>query len=701
MVAAAIASIALALFAPAIFGGQVPTFRDFTNIFLPFKLHAARAIAGGTLPLWTREPAFGVPFLANYQSGVLYPPSAIVYLWPNALGVGLYLAAHFWIAGLGMDALLRRRGLPSRARLFGALVWMLGGVMISIAPWGHLAVACWIPLSIAAAEDFVTDARALRFAWLVTLLTLQALGGAPETFVQGTVLVGAGAILARSPASGAKWRAVALVGLAGVLALALAAPQLLPTIEYVSQTARSQGLGPSLALDQSLDPKSFLTLLVPHRLDAGVVAPIFEPDVPLFWSIYVGIVPLVLCLIGALRRCGRLWAFVLIASLVLALGTNTPVGRALFALAPRLLGAFRYPQKLLVTSHLATAVLAALGFAWMEQHAAKLRAGLDRILGCALIAMTVFDLWDVHAPALLYTDLDRLLASPPAELTKQGPDARLFHYQKTASGNLERWMPRFWIGQDLRARELELWAELSSNSSLAYGLGYLNGNDGLSFHRPAVFALYGTLEHLSLDRQLHLLRVLGVRFLTGEQPLESADLELVEAPGRSRAWVYRLRDPSPPVYLARRTRRASSFEEAARAMAQADFQPGEDAVLMNAADAGDPAVASGVISVVSSGADALRIEIDAAGSALLVVEDSYFPGWQARVDGRVAPILLANAIGRAVAVSAGRHRVDMRYDPASFRWGVRIALGALALLVIGLARWPRRAGGPRHAFRSR
>jgi hypothetical protein len=324
-----------------------------------------------------------------------------------------------------------------------------------------------------------------------------------------------------------------------------------------------------------------------------------------------------------------------------------------------LLGAFRYPQKLLVTSHLATAVLAAFGFAWMERHAGKLHEGAERILGWFLIAITVFDLWDVHAPALLYTEYDTLLASPSRELTKQGPDARLFHYQKTESGNLERWMPRFWIGRDLRACELQLWAELGLNASLVYGLGYLNGDDGFSFYRPAILALYQTLERLPLDDQLHLLRVLGVRFLTGEQPLDSADLQLVEAAGRTRAWIYRLRDPGPTVYLAHRARYASSFAEAVQAMSQANFRPGEDAILMSVAGAATPAFVSGQISAESISSEALRVDVEADGPGLLVVEDSLFPGWRAEIDGHLAAMLPANVIGRAVAVPAGRHRIDM------------------------------------------
>jgi len=50
----------------------------------------------------------------------------------------------------------------------------------------------------------------------------------------------------------------------------------------------------------------------------------------------------------------------------------------------------------------------------------------------------------------------------------------------------------------------------------------------------------------------------------------------------------------------------------------------------------------------------------------------------ARLDGLPAPVVVANARDLAVAVPAGRHRVEFEYDPAPFRRGV--ALEAAALL---------------------
>ena len=74
----------------------------------------------------------------------------------------------------------------------------------------------------------------------------------------------------------------------------------------------------------------------------------------------------------------------------------------------------------------------------------------------------------------------------------------------------------------------------------------------------------------------------------------------------------------------------------------------------------------------------------------LVLADTWYPGWQASVDGSPAPLLRANHAFRAVWLEAGEHVVEMRYRPASVRWGGAITLVALTGLILGLVVFSRR-----------
>jgi uncharacterized membrane protein YfhO len=69
--------------------------------------------------------------------------------------------------------------------------------------------------------------------------------------------------------------------------------------------------------------------------------------------------------------------------------------------------------------------------------------------------------------------------------------------------------------------------------------------------------------------------------------------------------------------------------------------------------------------------------VRARRAGLLVLTDVWFPGWKATVDGRDVPIERVDYLLRGVRVPAGAHRVEFRYEPASFTAGWIISLVAL------------------------
>jgi hypothetical protein len=78
----------------------------------------------------------------------------------------------------------------------------------------------------------------------------------------------------------------------------------------------------------------------------------------------------------------------------------------------------------------------------------------------------------------------------------------------------------------------------------------------------------------------------------------------------------------------------------------------------------------------------IRAILDAPG--YLVVADTWYPGWQATVDGVPTEVLRANYAFRAVWLEAGKHEVEMVYRPTLVRIGGAVSLTALTLLVAGL-----------------
>ncbi len=93
--------------------------------------------------------------------------------------------------------------------------------------------------------------------------------------------------------------------------------------------------------------------------------------------------------------------------------------------------------------------------------------------------------------------------------------------------------------------------------------------------------------------------------------------------------------------------------------------------------AADPAAQIDVLGVQSGWAE-LRTRSSEGG--VLVLTDTWYPGWRVQVDGKRVPLLRADYLIRAVEVPPGEHRVTFVFRPTSFYRGLALTLGALAVV---------------------
>ena len=80
----------------------------------------------------------------------------------------------------------------------------------------------------------------------------------------------------------------------------------------------------------------------------------------------------------------------------------------------------------------------------------------------------------------------------------------------------------------------------------------------------------------------------------------------------------------------------------------------------------------------------LVYETSSPKDGVVVFSEIYYPGWQATIDGQPADIARADYILRAMNVPAGKHTIEMRFDPKSLHVTEGIAYGAIGLLVAGV-----------------
>jgi len=78
-------------------------------------------------------------------------------------------------------------------------------------------------------------------------------------------------------------------------------------------------------------------------------------------------------------------------------------------------------------------------------------------------------------------------------------------------------------------------------------------------------------------------------------------------------------------------------------------------------------------------AEICQYETEAAHPTMLVMAQTWYHCWTAKIDGNAAPLLRANYGFQAVAIPAGQHQIRLIYNDTLFHIGVVVSLLSLGL----------------------
>ena len=149
--------------------------------------------------------------------------------------------------------------------------------------------------------------------------------------------------------------------------------------------------------------------------------------------------------------------------------------------------------------------------------------------------------------------------------------------------------------------------------------------------------------------------------------------------------IYENLDNLPRAFTVHEARVIGDAAETIAAMRAPAFQPDTTVILSESPNLQGEKTAEGeTVEIVTYAPEHVVLDVEATGDGYLVLTDTYYPGWRARVDGEEVPIFRANLTSRAVELPAGRHRVEFEYRPRVLYLGLAISLGSLLLVVFGL-----------------
>jgi hypothetical protein len=112
-----------------------------------------------------------------------------------------------------------------------------------------------------------------------------------------------------------------------------------------------------------------------------------------------------------------------------------------------------------------------------------------------------------------------------------------------------------------------------------------------------------------------------------------------------------------------------------------DFDPERTVILSAPVPLAPSDKPVGRLSWISKGNSTFHLKIDDAQDSVLVVSQTYYPGWKAFVDGKATPVFPADYALTGIAIGPGSHDVVFSFSPRSFKIGLGISVLSSVIMV--------------------
>lgn len=657
---------------------------DALNCWLPWRWFISSCLMDGHFPLWNPHQQFGYPMHADLQGPAWYIESIAL---GGTIGHGIrtlqsLFLIYLIIGGMGMMRLVRTIGNGARIGLVIGTAYALGGFFTGHQMHFYSVIsAAWLPWLLDAAIHLIRS-PGWRPAARVALFQGLLLTGGNHTFsiIACYLLLTLFAIHAWSRLQDKGWKGIRILmqwcSAAVVGASLIGAGVIYAWWEVAPHLARAGGIAYDAAAVNPLTPRSLISLLFPFATGTDMERLGTDPSMA---NAYMGVLLLPLALAALLRKRTMTENIVLAfgaISAFAALGDSTPVHRWLWSYAPGM-DLFRFPAYFSWFTWLTMLVLAA---GTVRMHwSGELRRGTLT----AMIAATAMIAVAIAVASLMYKEPDRDGFTLFERMRAIDLDRRVLIGTAVSVPVLIAALMLAW-----RKRLSFPWLlalvllEMGWNTSLAQWNTavsdirprWLHDRLSTSSEGPVIPEMVPASTYDDNSLRLHYLAHNTQDFLGGfsRNGVNTFWLKGAMSLEVEHEALWNAMSRQPLAYLADSIIPWRSY---VKEKVDADRDSGL-VVMMPGVDARASSARSALDRVEVTGFDrsSFTIACATAGPALLVLQQSQYPGWQVRVDGKQQPLLAVNVAAMGVQIPAGSHQVEFRYRKPIIHWLLAVSL---------------------------
>ncbi|MEW6617751.1 MAG: YfhO family protein [bacterium] len=250
------------------------------------------------------------------------------------------------------------------------------------------------------------------------------------------------------------------------------------------------------------------------------------------------------------------------------------------------------------------------------------------------------------------------------------------------------------ITDEEKSRILGFEHILPVSINIIYGFETAEGYDGMFTKRYDEFINlvapegcgWENAKELDYSANRNLLCLLNTKYLLTSKKIKADNLKLIFD---KEIKIYEDLSALPRVWIVSEAKLLKTKEKIFKELRHPDFDPRETVILEEEykkiqnpkSNLKSSSGQSPKCQILDYQPERVVIKATLNKSGFLVLSDAYYPGWQVFVDGREERLFCANYILRAVYLTAGKHLVEFRYSPLSFRIGCFFSILTLIILI--------------------
>ncbi|MBI2251501.1 MAG: hypothetical protein HYU63_01870, partial [Armatimonadetes bacterium] len=318
--------------------------------------------------LWNPYFFSGTTLIGNVESALFYPLNWIFFFIKTEKAISIYIYTHFLMAGFFAYLYLKNLGMRKISSLIGGILYSYSGFFVlHIIHLTLIGVAAWFPLTLLFLDKFFKE----KYFYYVVLaglsFGLSCLCCSPFMIYLHILLIIIYFIFQvnfKKLLDLNNFRNFSAFIIVFLFGLSFSAIQIIPMFESSKYSVRTQGLLYDLAKIGSLNLKTLLMFLIPDYFGHPIYNHSYKGSY-FFWEecYYVGIFSIILAVLGMLlsrKPKNNFFLFLGAASLIMALGENTPLFPFMYKYLPYL-NFFRVPARFAFFSIFSIVYFASLG----------------------------------------------------------------------------------------------------------------------------------------------------------------------------------------------------------------------------------------------------------------------------------------------------------------------------------------------------